>query len=78
MAKHINNTNFDNIELPKDAVEGLEQHMKALKKEVNKKVHVSVLLSSEDFNYVNQTCFDLGISKNEFYKRLLDEYRQAH
>lgn len=61
-----------------DFFAGIEQHMRTLKKEVNKKTPVSILLDAEDFNYVHQKCFELGISKNEFYKQMLDEYRRSH
>lgn len=85
MAKKRNplNSNFDNIfdynNTSPTAIEQTHQaDAKALAKANKKKTHVSVLLSEPDFEYVRDRCYELRISKNEFFKRLLDDYRREH
>ena len=79
MAKKVNtNNNFNALKGQKDVVTSIEKSVVELKKELNKKKHISVLISEDDFDYVSEVCFKRKISKNEFYKELLDEYRRQH
>lgn len=79
MAKKKNtNNNFNGLLQNSDVVDALENSVKQIKKEINRKKHISVLISEEDFDYVSEVCFKRKISKNEFYKELLDDYRRQH
>ena len=82
MAKNVNNTNFDDLfstpSVPTTSELNQRAEAKAVGKEISKKTHVSVLLSRNDFEYVRDVCHERRISKNEFFKELLNEYRNKH
>lgn len=79
MAKKVNRKSFDDRELDTTAAleyaRSIEKQAREFGKEANKKTHVSVLLDAEDFKYVKNYCFENDISKNEFFKRLLNDFR---
>ena len=82
MAKKPNNTNFDNLFSTPNTMTTVEANQRAearaIGKVANKKTHVSVLLDEADFEYVREICYERRISKNEFFKELLNEYRNKH
>ena len=81
MAKHVNNTNFDDLFGTSGTPTAIESDQraeaKAIGKEINKKTHVSVLLNREDFDYIRDLCFERRISKNKFFKAALEAYKRG-
>ncbi|MBR0308964.1 MAG: hypothetical protein IJH92_08735 [Mogibacterium sp.] len=81
MAKHVNNTNFDDLfnapSTPTVIEVDQRAEAKAIGKEINKKTHVSVLLNREDFDYIRDLCFERRISKNKFFKAALEAYKRG-
>ena len=81
MAKHVNNTNFDDLFAAPSMLTAIEADQraeaKAIGKEINKKTHVSVLLNREDFDYIRDLCFERRISKNKFFKAALEAYKRG-
>lgn len=65
----------------KQSIEAYEEHAAVLSREENKRIgkrhHVSVLIDDNDWEYIRTYCYMHKISKNKFYKILLDNFRRT-